>query len=140
MGNQSDYGNNIEGIPLPGDIPQVEGSAAPNEPRSYTLHNPDGETEPPFSNDYFEAEQRRQGGARSPYIENKDNREWSPGVEDEENDYGTVSFSQLDNDWNEGAYPETQPLQVEGAVDDQSQEELESAIELEPDNIQHGPD
>ena len=133
MGNRSDYGNNIEGIPLPGDIPQVEGSAAPNRDDSETLHNPEGQPE-----------QEPVGSAPSkaqpdqPFVASKDDETWSPGLEDEENN-GYMSFSEQDQDWNEGLFPETEPLQVEGQSEDQSKEEF-SDIELKPDNIQYGPE
>jgi hypothetical protein len=138
MGTQfeSDYGNNIEGIPLPGDMPQIESSAVPNREDSNTLLNPDGDTNIKFAQDYFDDEEAELGGEGAPFVESKDNEQSL--VEDEENS-GAFSFSEMDKDWDEGVFPETQPLHVEGNVDEQQDEEL-TYVELQPDNIQHGPE
>jgi hypothetical protein len=137
MGTQSE-GYNIEGIPLPGDLPQVDGSAAPNEPRNSTLSNPEGQVEEPYAVDYFDAEIERLGD-NGPVVASKDNQNWSEGIEDEEN-VGEASFAELDDDWDEGVFPETQPLTVQGTATEQDNEELSSYMELQPDNLQHGPE
>ncbi|HEY9793208.1 MAG TPA: hypothetical protein V6D22_22600 [Candidatus Obscuribacterales bacterium] len=136
MGDRSDYGNNIEGVPLPGDIPQVQGSAVPNREDSPTLQNPQGEALDEAPLDYVTKESKERDGG--PFVDSKDDEQWSPGIEDEENS-GFMSFSEQDKNWTEGVFPETEPLNVQGDADEQSSEEL-SHIELRPDNIQNGPE
>jgi hypothetical protein len=136
MGDRFDYGNNIEGVPLPGDIPQVIGSSAPNRDHSPTLRKPEGEPENEAPLDYVKktAEQRHD----EPFVPSKDADQWSSGIDDEENS-GYMSFSDVDEEWPEGLFPETEPLTIEGQAQAQSSEEF-SDIELKPDNIQYGPE
>ena len=110
MANEGSYSNNIEGIPLPGDMPQVQGSAVPNREDTSLLQNPDGDTEAEYAVDYFDAVE---SDSADEYLPSKDNQQWSPGLEDEENNYGLNSFSDQDNDWDEGLWPETQPLHLD---------------------------
>lgn len=137
MGNHGGYGNNIEGIPLPGDIPQVESSAAPYRDEPAGAFDPESGDNAEYAVDYFDAVDA--DDPHEPYIANKDDRRWSAGIADEENDEGPASFGELDNDWSEGIFPETEPLSVKGKVEKQSDEEI-NGIELQPDNIEYGPD
>lgn len=133
MAGRYDYGDNIEGIPLKGDLPQVKGSAVPNRDESFTLANPQGEQEP-YTVDYFDAETAELGDPKAPYVADKEDEQWSAGLADEENS-GDESFEALDAESVEAMYPETQPLHVEGDVAEQSDDEF-ADVELHPDNIQ----
>jgi hypothetical protein len=144
MGNQGGYGNNIDGVPLPGDLPQLEGSAVPNRDDSSLLSNPEGETEAEYAVDYFDAVESETGGQSSSYVADKSNRQWSEGIQDEENDFGLGSSFDQDEDWDEGLLPETQPLHVESSsdrdIETAADAELASDVELQPDTIERGTD
>jgi hypothetical protein len=144
MSNQGGYGNNIDGIPLPGDMPQIQGSSTPNRDDTSLLSNPDGDTEGEYAVDYFDAVENETGQQPEPYVADKSNQKWSEGLEDEENDYGLLSFDEQDNDWNEGLLPETQPLHLESRaerdVETPPDSELQSDIELQPGTVENGTD
>lgn len=133
MSSHGGYGNNIEGIPLPGDTPQIEGSsAAPNRNEPVGAFDPDSGDSAEYAVGYFDAADT--ADPHEPYVENKDDRRWSEGIADEENDTGPASFADLDEDWSEGVFAETEPLTVKGKIDDQSDEEI-AGTQLQPDNI-----
>jgi hypothetical protein len=143
MSNQGGFGNNIDGIPLPGDMPQVDSSASPNREDSVTLSNPDF-VEDEHPERYFKDMEDALGNSDEGYIPNKAAQESAEaGIEDEENDYGLLSFTELDNDWNEGLTSEAQPLHL--ATDQPSETNIETVedagwgVELQSDQIEGGP-
>ncbi len=135
MTNPGAYGENIDGIPLSGDMSELFGSAAPNRENSELFSNPEGEDDEEFVVDYVTAECQRSDDWEK--TESKDDLSWSEGLEDEANLVGEVSFAQLDEISEEDVLPETQPLHEEGLIDD-TEAGISNIQLLNPDNVQYG--
>lgn len=101
---QLGYGNNIDGIPLQGDMPQTESSAVPN--RTDADFNAKGDLESDYPVDYFDAEENRLG---DPIRGALGDERWSDGVQDEEN----LEFAEQNDDVDdEFGLPEMGPIDL----------------------------
>lgn len=117
---QEGYGNNIEGIPLDGELPQTESSADPD--RAELDFTEKGDLESDYARDYFDAEEERLGDPIAESSGKKTDESWSPGIEDEEN----MEFAEQTGDIDDDAegLPEMGPIDV---VEKPTPEQLDPA-------------
>lgn len=144
MSAQGSYEDNIEGIPLVGDLTQLESSAAPIRDDDALRSNSEGwDRKHNSSIDLSTSESVGEvAEVDEPSVETKDANRWSDGLEDEENDFGYVSFSEADEDSEQGLVPEPQSLsrdaQSAGRDVETPPGDVFPEVDLEPDNIQYG--
>ncbi len=117
--------NAVSGKPMPFTIVQADDEpiVIPNRDvdESAFFRDDSGEA---YARDYFADEEERLGNLESPYLVNRDDRQWSDGLRDEENE------PEADE---EGLWPESQPLHVDLSQDAGGEDSFE--VSLRPSNI-----
>lgn len=102
----------VSGIPLPGTLVQVPGTAVvPNRDEPDEPFKVDGTGEQ-YARDYFDDESDRLGGLEDSYVPATRGKVWSPSLDDEENTDPNAAES---ND-SEVFLPEAKSLEVDNEV------------------------